>query len=110
MPKNDKDMAQSKSEVKRNKLALQKLGEVLVDLSNEQLKKLTIADNLREAIKEAKSFKSVGAKRRQLQYISKLMRDIDYKEIVDLFSTVELKTKNAKMAMIQITTALQKME
>ncbi|MEL0191486.1 MAG: ribosome biogenesis factor YjgA, partial [Halieaceae bacterium] len=58
--------------------ALQALGTRLVDLSDAQLKKIPIEDSrLEEAIAEARRIKAWGGLRRQLQYIGKIMRQID---------------------------------
>lgn len=70
--------APSKSERKRQMTALQELGTRLVDLSDAQLKKVPIEDSrLEEAIAEARRIKAWGGLRRQLQYIGKIMRQID---------------------------------
>ena len=67
----------SKSQLKRDMDALQDMGARLVDLGTDQLKKIDMPDNLREAVREAKRITQHGALRRQLQYIGKLMRSID---------------------------------
>ncbi len=64
----------SKSQVKRDMHALQDLGKQLLELSNEKLNKLNLNDNLLIAIKEAQRITAREGKRRQLQYIGKLMR------------------------------------
>ena len=56
---------------------LQALGVALVELPESQLAAMQIADELREAVLEAKRIKSHEGKRRQLQYIGRLMRDVD---------------------------------
>jgi len=56
---------------------LQALGVALVELPESQLAAMQIADQLREAVLEAKRIKSHEGKRRQLQYIGRLMRDVD---------------------------------
>ena len=66
----------SKSRRKREMQALQDLGEQLVALSPERLKKVPLPETLYEAIRAAQGFK-MEARRRQLQYIGKLMRKID---------------------------------
>lgn len=66
----------SKSSRKREMQALQDLGEQLVALSPERLKKVPLPESLYEAIRAAQGFK-MEARRRQLQYIGKLMRKID---------------------------------
>ena len=66
----------SKSSRKREMQALQDLGEQLVALSSERLKKVPLSDALYEAIRAAQGFK-MEARRRQLQYVGKLMRKVD---------------------------------
>ena len=67
----------SKSQLKRDMTALQDLGAQLVALSTDQLKKIELPDNLRLALRDAQRFNQHEAKRRQMQYIGKLMRKID---------------------------------
>lgn len=66
----------SKTEMKQDMEALQKLGEELVELKPSVLEKFPLEDEMREAIANAQRFKN-EAKRRQLQYIGKLMRQVD---------------------------------
>lgn len=74
---NDQTQPISKTKRKNQMLALQKLGETLVKLSAVQLAKIPLQPELAEAIATARTLSSRGAKRRQLQYIGKLMRQID---------------------------------
>ena len=76
-PEPEEDLPPSKTQIKKQMHALQELGGQLVALSKEQLAKLDIPEGLRDAIKEMRRIPSFGAQRRQLQYIGKLMRDID---------------------------------
>jgi ribosome-associated protein len=71
----------SKSQRKEEMIALQKIGESLTKLTEEQLSKIDLPDNLLTAIKHSKSLTSHEAKRRQLQYIGKIMRQIDPESI-----------------------------
>ncbi len=66
----------SKTELKNDMIELQKLGEELVALKPSALAKFPLPDDLAEAIKDAQRFKN-EARRRQLQYIGRLMRNID---------------------------------
>ncbi|CAV20047.1 MULTISPECIES: ribosome biogenesis factor YjgA [Vibrio] len=66
----------SKTEMKTDMDALQKLGEELVDLKPSVLDKFPLSEDLAQAIKDAQRFKN-EAKRRQLQYIGKVMRSVD---------------------------------
>ena len=67
----------SKTQRKKEMHELQALGVALVELPESQLGAMQIADELREAVLEAKRIKSHEGKRRQLQYIGRLMRDVD---------------------------------
>ena len=71
------DLKPSKSARKREYIARQKLGEELITLKVSDLDRLSLDDNLREAVLEARQMKAHGALRRQKQYIGKLMRHID---------------------------------
>ncbi len=73
----------SKSQLKRDSHARQALGEQLVKLNGEQLRQFDLPENLLQAIKTAQTIKQHGAKKRQLQYIGKLMRAIDVEPIQD---------------------------
>ena len=68
----------SKSELKRDMLALQKLGEAIVKLSQGQFDTIPLEDEtLAEAIHTARRIKHREGLRRQMQYIGKLMRKLD---------------------------------
>jgi ribosome-associated protein len=67
----------SKSERKREMLARQKLGQRLIDLNPAQLERLPLSDALREAVQFAQRITSHEARRRQLQFIGRLMRESD---------------------------------
>ena len=57
--------------------ALQDLGVALLDLPTERLAKMEMPDTLRQALAEARRLTKHEARRRQLQYIGKLMRSVD---------------------------------
>ncbi len=67
----------SKSQRKRDMTALQGLGQALVELPADRLAKLEMPDSLRQAIADARRFTKHEARRRQMQYIGKLMRSVD---------------------------------
>ncbi|HNP63898.1 MAG TPA: ribosome biogenesis factor YjgA [Woeseiaceae bacterium] len=80
------ELKPSKSAIKREYLALQKLGEELITLRQSEIDSLPLDDDLREAIMEAQQIKAHGALRRQKQYIGKLMRNIDPEPLKQAFS------------------------
>ena len=67
----------SKTQRKRESLALQDLGRQLTQLAPEQLGELELPERLLEAVLEARRISKFGALKRQLQYIGRLMRDVD---------------------------------
>src|SRR5258705_6446617 len=67
----------SKTKRKQEMTALQSLGARLVDLPESQIAELPMEEKLREAVLEAKRITAHEAKRRQMQYVGKLMRQID---------------------------------
>jgi ribosome-associated protein len=67
----------SKSQKKRDMHALQELGTALVELSTERLARVDMPDTLREAILQAQRITAHEGRRRQMQYIGRLMRDVD---------------------------------
>jgi ribosome-associated protein len=67
----------SKSRRKREAQHLQKLGEALIEVSDEALEELDVPDRLKDAVRQAKTLHKRGALHRQKQYIGKLMRSID---------------------------------
>jgi ribosome-associated protein len=68
----------SKSHLKREMHARQALGKKLVDLNNTQLARLDLSEGLLAAIRETQRINGHEARRRQLQYVGKLMRDVDF--------------------------------
>ena len=61
--------------------SLQDLGEALVALPPHRLADMPIEDRLREAIEMAQRITSREGRRRQLQFVGKLMRDVDAEPI-----------------------------
>ena len=62
---------------KRASHELTRLGEELVSLRMEQIAALALPERLEDAVAEARRLTSFGAKRRQAQFIGKLMRKLD---------------------------------
>jgi ribosome-associated protein len=85
----------SKSQLKRDMLALQALGEKLLELSAERLERLNLPDNLKNALLQARQIRKHGAKRRQLQYIGRLMRDADAGAIQAQYDSITQHTAKA---------------
>ena len=75
------DLPPSKTRRKAEMHALQDMGEVLIGLDPKRLALLaeeaTLPSRLVDAILEARSITAWGGRKRQLQFIGKLMRDVD---------------------------------
>ena len=67
----------SKSQRKRDSHALQALGECLVELSDERLLLLPLSEQMIDAVRLARGIRAHEGRRRQMQYIGRLMRDAD---------------------------------
>jgi ribosome-associated protein len=73
----DFDDLPSKSQRKRDMDALQDIGSELTELNEQQLASIDLPENLRDAVLVARGMKHNEARRRQVQYIGKLMRQVD---------------------------------
>jgi ribosome-associated protein len=78
----EEELPPSKTKIKKQMHELRDFGAELVNLSKDQLAQLDLPDNLRDAIRDMKNINKFGAQRRQIQYIGKLMREIDIAPIV----------------------------
>lgn len=67
----------SKSDLKRESTELQKLGESLLTLRSDLFESLQLPDKLVDALHEAGRITNFEGKRRQMQYVGKLMRGLD---------------------------------
>jgi len=67
----------SKSELKKRMLELQVLGEALLALPLSVYEKFPVPEELDDALSAARKITANSAKRRQLQFIGKVMRNID---------------------------------
>jgi ribosome-associated protein len=68
---------QSRTDLKRESTELQKLGEDLLTLHADLMAKLDLPEKLVDAVAEAKRITNFEGKRRQMQFIGKLMRQLD---------------------------------
>ncbi len=67
----------SKTKQKEVMHELRDLGAELVELSISQLKRIDLPENLLAAVRDCQKITAHGARRRQMQYIGKLMRGVD---------------------------------
>ena len=67
----------SKTKQKEAMHELRDLGAELVELSVGQLKRMNLPENILLAVRECQKITAHGARRRQVQYLGKLMRSVD---------------------------------
>lgn len=85
----DEPQGKSKSQLKREMTALQDLGANLVKLSNKELSHMPLPEKLAEAIKLARNINSNSGLRRQMQYIGRLMREMDATPIQNAYELLK---------------------
>ena len=76
-PGSEDDKPVSKTRRKKDMHARQALGEALVALTPAQLSGLDLPESLADAIAAARRIPTFEGRRRQMQYIGRLMRDVD---------------------------------
>lgn len=81
---------ESKTQRKKDMLALQDLGKTLIGLSATQLAQIPLPPELLELIRVAHTLKTHESKRRHLQYIGKRMRHVDADEIKKALLNVQM--------------------
>ena len=74
----------SRTELKRESDELQELGEALLTLRAALLARLNLSEKLVDAVAEAKRITNFEGKRRQMQFIGKLMRKLEPQALVDI--------------------------
>jgi ribosome-associated protein len=79
----------SKSELKRQSNELQKLGEQLIEAPRDRVKRVPMPDEVKDAILMCQTITNHEGRRRQLQYVGKLMRTLDEEEVAVIQRTIE---------------------
>jgi ribosome-associated protein len=90
----EQDSTPSRSQKKREMTALQKAAEKIVKLGPELIKKSGLPEKFVDAVLETQKIKKHEARRRQIQYLGKLMREIDSEPILRFIENVELGNKD----------------
>ena len=83
------DIPKSRTQLKREAIALQRIGERLAALSDDQLGRMALPRELLEAIDALRGMTSRGARRRQMQYIGTIMRSVDVQPIETALLEIE---------------------
>ncbi|MGV2288999.1 ribosome biogenesis factor YjgA [Trinickia sp. YCB016] len=98
----------SKSQLKREMHALQELGLALVELPKDALKRMPMPENLADAVLEARRITDHEGRRRQIQYVGRVMRTLLEDEIAALRQALDTyngvnKAETAKLHWIERT-------
>jgi ribosome-associated protein len=89
----------SKTQLKKASHDLQELGEALVALPDDRLNALPIAESLLDAVREYKRTRSHEGRRRQMQYIGKLMRRNDADPIREAVADMQMGSAKDTLAL-----------
>jgi ribosome-associated protein len=92
----------SKTKRKRDMHELQALGAALVELSDAHFERMSLPEALAQAVREARRIGSHGARRRQVQYIGRLMREIDPEPIRAQLAAVEGGSAQARASHLRL--------
>jgi len=95
-------LEKSKTQKKRDASALQELGIKLTQLSDEQLQSMPLPNTLLDAITTTRKIHHHGGLKRQLQYIGKLMRDLDPEPIKQALNKLQHKRNHDTAKLHQV--------
>ncbi|MEO8122691.1 MAG: ribosome biogenesis factor YjgA [Burkholderiales bacterium] len=91
----------SKTQLKKAMHELQDLGEALVALPDDRIAALPLSETLRSAIDEFRRTRSHEGRRRQMQFIGKLMRGTDPEPIREAVAALQLGSAQDALALHQ---------
>jgi ribosome-associated protein len=91
------ELPPSKSQRKREAKLVFELARDLAAMSNRQLSALPIEDELRSAIDFAGSIKSHVARKRQVQFVAKMMRASDVQAIQEAQAAIEMNARQVSV-------------
>jgi ribosome-associated protein len=85
----------SKTDLKRESTELQKIGEALLTLRSDLMQSLPLPEKLADAIDQAQRITNFEGKRRQMQFIGKLMRGLDPQVLQAVRDALEAQRKGS---------------
>lgn len=97
----------SRTDMKRESDALQKLGEDLLTLRSDLLARLQLSDKLLEALAEARRITNFEGKRRQMQYIGKIMRKLEESQVAAIHAALEEQRNGSPLEKLAVQQAEQ---
>ena len=97
----------SKTDLKKYSDRLQQLGESLLDLRADLMKRLDLSEKLVDAINEAKKITNFEGRRRQMQYIGKLMRGVSEATLAEVEAALDEQNKGSAKGTLSLHLAEQ---
>jgi ribosome-associated protein len=79
----------SKTEMKRQSDALQKMGETLVESPRDRVKRVPMPEDVLDAILACQLITNHEGRRRQMQYVGKKMRTLDEAEVAEIQKAID---------------------
>jgi ribosome-associated protein len=101
------DAEMSKTDLKRESDRLQALGENLLTLRADLTQKLDLPEKLLDAVAEAKRITNFEGRRRQMQFIGKLMRALDEDTIAAVEAALDEQNKGSAKGTLSLHLAEQ---
>jgi ribosome-associated protein len=95
----------SKTELKKESTELQKLGEALLTLRSDLFQRLDLPEGLVSALDELKRISNFEGRRRQLQYVGKLMRQLDPEVLQSVRDALEEQRSGSAQATLALHAA-----
>jgi ribosome-associated protein len=86
---NPPDEAPSRSRLRREALDVLKLAQALVELSDAQLARVPLGDDLRDEVRRARAVTQQIARKRQTQFLAKQLRKLDDAELAPIRAALE---------------------
>lgn len=97
----------SKTDLKKHSDHLQQLGEDLLTLRSDLMARLDLSDQLKDALTDARRITDFEGRRRQMQFIGKLMRKLDADAVATIEATLEEQRKPSAAETLRLHQAEQ---
>ena len=101
------DVELSKTDLKKYSDRLQQLGESLLTLRADLMQRLDLSEKLVDAVAEAKRITNFEGRRRQMQYIGKLMRGVDEATLAAVEAALDEQNKGSAKGTLSLHQAEQ---
>lgn len=97
----------SKTDLKKYSDRLQELGESLLTLRADLMKRLDLSEKLVDAVNDAKKITNFEGRRRQMQYIGKLMRGVSEATLAEVEAALDEQNKGSAKGTLSLHLAEQ---